>query len=31
MLDTEKSRKFWGNIWVSGKSHNKQAEWLKEL
>ena len=29
--DTEKSTRFWSNIWGTGKSHNKNAEWLKEL
>ena len=29
--DTEESRRFWSNIWGTGKSHNKNAEWLKEL
>ena len=29
--DTEESRIFWCNIWGTGKSHNKDAEWLKEL
>ena len=29
--DTEESRRFWSNIWGAGKSHNKNAEWLKEL
>ena len=29
--DTEKSRTFWSNVWGTEKSHNKNAEWLKEL
>ena len=29
--DTEESRRFWSNIWGVEKSHNKNAEWLKEL
>ena len=29
--DTEESRRFWSNIWGTEKSHNKNAEWLKEL
>ena len=29
--DTEESTRFWSNIWGTGKSHNKNAEWLKEL
>ena len=29
--DTEKSRRFWSNVWGTEKSHNKNAEWLKEL
>ena len=29
--DTEESRRFWNNIWGTGKSHNKNAKWLKEL
>ena len=29
--DTEESRRFWSNIWETEKSHNKNAEWLKEL
>ena len=29
--DTEESRRFWSNIWGTGKSHNKNPEWLKEL
>ena len=29
-LDTEESRRFWSNIWGTGKSRNKNAEWLKE-
>ena len=29
--NTEESRRFWSNIWGTGKSHNKNAEWLKEL
>ena len=28
--DTEESR-FWSNIWGTEKTHNKNAEWLKEL
>ena len=29
--DTEETRRFWSNIWGTGKkSHNKNAEWLKE-
>ena len=30
-LGTKESRRLWSNIWVTGKSHNKNAEWLKEL
>ena len=29
--DPEESRRFWSNIWGTEKSHNKNAEWLKEL
>ena len=29
--DTEESKRFWSNIWGTGKSHNKNAEWLEEL
>ena len=29
--NTEESRGFWNNIWGTEKSHNKNAEWLKEL
>ena len=29
--NTEESRRFWNNIWGTEKSHNKNAEWLKEL
>ena len=29
--DTEESKRFWSNIWGTEKSHNKNAEWLKEL
>ena len=29
--DTDESRRFWSNIWGTGKSHNKSAEWLEEL
>ena len=29
--DTEESRRFLSNIWGAEKSHNKNAEWLKEL
>ena len=30
--DTEETRRFWSNIWGTGKkSHNKNAEWLKQL
>ena len=25
------SRRFWSIIWGTGKRHNKNAEWLKEL
>ena len=28
---TEESRRLWSNIWQTEKSHNKNAEWLKEL
>ena len=28
---TEESRRFWSNIWGTGKSCNKNSEWLKEL
>ena len=28
---TEESRRFWSKIWRTEKSHNKNAEWLKEL
>ena len=27
--DTEESRRFWSNIWGTGKSHNENTEWLK--
>ena len=30
-LDREESRRFWSCIWGTGKSHNKEAECLKEL
>ena len=29
--DTEESTRFWSNIWGTGKSYNKNTEWLKEL
>ena len=29
--DTEESRRFSSNIWLTEKSHNKNVEWLKEL
>ena len=29
--DTEESKRFWSNLWGTEKSHNKNAEWLKEL
>ena len=29
--DVEKSRRFWSSIWVTGKSHTKDIEWLGEL
>ena len=29
--DTEESKRFWNNIWGTGKSRNKNAEWLEEL
>ena len=28
---TEESRRLWSDIWQTEKSHNKNAEWLKEL
>ena len=28
---TEESTRFWSKIWGTEKSHNKNAEWLKEL
>ena len=28
---TEESTRFWSKIWGPEKSHNKNAEWLKEL
>ena len=28
---TEVSRRFFSNIWATGKSLNKDAEWLKEI
>ena len=31
MPDTEERSKFWSNIWGTGKSHNKDAKWLKKL
>ena len=30
-LDTEESRRFLSKIWGTGKSHNKNTEWLIEL
>ena len=29
--DTEESRRFWSNFCGTGKGHNKNVEWLKEL
>ena len=29
--DAEENMRFWSNIWGSGKSQNKNTEWLKEL
>ena len=29
--DTDESRRLWSNIWDTGKSYNRDAEWLKEL
>ena len=29
--DTEERRRFWRKIWGTKKSHNENAEWLKEL
>ena len=28
--DTEESRRFWSNIWDTGKSHSKNVEWLEQ-
>ena len=29
--DTDESRRFWSIMWGTGKSYNRDAEWLKEL
>ena len=29
--NTEKNKRFWGDIWSIGKRHNREAEWLKDI
>ena len=31
VLNTEESKRFWGDIWSVGKGHNREAEWLKDI
>ena len=31
MLNADKSRIFWGEIWGEAKEHNRKAEWLQQL